>query len=157
LAFSLILGEISIRVFLGDTIGHFPRYHAEATYGDFRIRRLRPETTFWHTSVDGSWRFVVNKKGFRCDRDFPYSKPDGALRIMTLGDSHTQGYEVRQDRTYAAIGYGLKAEVINAGVSGFSTAEAAVLLEHEALKYDPDALILGFSPMIWKTTLSPIY
>jgi GDSL-like Lipase/Acylhydrolase family len=150
LAFSLILGEIFVRVFLGDTIGLFPRYHAEAAYGDFRIRRLRPATTFWHTSADGSWQFVVNKQGFRSERDFSYSKTDGVLRVIMLGDSHTQGYEARQDRTYAAIierylnERGLKIEVINTGVSGFSTAEAAVLLEYEALKYDPDVVILGF-------------
>ena len=149
LGLSLVLGELFVRVFLGDQIVLFPRYHAAATYDEFTIRRLRPETTFWHTSADGSWRFIVNKQGFRSDRDFAYDH-DGTLRIITLGDSHTQGFEVRQEHTYAAVieGYlddrGLEAEVINAGVSGFSTAEEAVLLEHAALKYDPDVVVLGF-------------
>jgi hypothetical protein len=38
----------------------------------------------------------------------------------------------------------VNAEVINAGVSGFSTAEALVLLENEAVRYEPDAVVLGF-------------
>jgi hypothetical protein len=149
LGLPLVLGEVLVRAFLGDQIVLFPRYHAAATYGEFTIRRLQPETTFWHTSTDGSWRFVVNKQGFRNDSDFAYDH-DGTLRIIALGDSHTQGFEVRQSRTYAAViekyldERGLESEVINAGVSGFGTAEEAVFLEHEALKYDPDVIVLGF-------------
>jgi GDSL-like Lipase/Acylhydrolase family len=150
MALSLMLGEVFVRAFMGDGITLFPRYHAEATYGDFTIRRLRPQTTFWHTSVDGSWRFTVNKAGFRDDRDFSYDKEGEALRIIALGDSHTQGFEVRQDHTYAAVieryldSRGLESEVINAGVSGFGTAEEAVFLEYEGFKYDPDVVVLGF-------------
>jgi hypothetical protein len=36
------------------------------------------------------------------------------------------------------------AEVINAGVSGFSTAEALVFVENEGYRYQPDAIVLGF-------------
>ena len=150
LAVSAIIGEGVIRAFLGDVVYLFPRYHAEAQYGDFTIRRLRPETTFWHTSVDGSWKFVVNQQGFRDEQDLSYDKEENVLRVITLGDSHTLGFEVRQDRTYAAVmeeylsRQGLRAEVINAGVSGFSTAEEMVLLENEAIKYDPDVVVVGF-------------
>ena len=150
LALSLALGEAFVRVFLRDEVALFPRYHEEATYGEFSIRRLKPETTFWHTSVDGSWQFTVNSQGFRDKRDFSYDRDGIALRVIALGDSHTQGFEVRQDHTYAAViekyldTRGLEAEVINAGVSGLGTAEEAVFLEHEAFKYDPDVVVLGF-------------
>jgi len=150
LVLSLILGELFVRIFLGDGITLFPRYQAAATYGEFTIRRLRPETTFWHTSVDGSWKFTVNEQGFRDDRDFAYDKRDDTLRIVVLGDSHTQGFEVRQDHTYAAVieryldSRGLESEVINTGVSGFGTAEEAVFLEYEGLRYHPDVVVLGF-------------
>jgi hypothetical protein len=150
LALSLIFAEALVRFFRGDDIVLFPRYQAAVTYGEFTIRRLRPETTFWHTSVDGSWRFVVNKQGFRDHRDFPYNRDDDILRIIVLGDSHTQGFEVRQDHTYAAVierylgSQSWQSEVINAGLSGVGTAEEAVLLEYEGLKYNPDVVVLGF-------------
>jgi hypothetical protein len=149
LGLSLVVGEVLVRAFLSDEVVLFPRYHAAATYDGFTVRRLRPDTTFWHTSADGSWRFVVNKQGFRDNRNFAYDH-DGTLRVIALGDSHTQGFEVRQEHTYSAVieSYldrrGLEAEVINAGVSGFSTAEEAIFLEHAALKYDPDVVVLGF-------------
>lgn len=69
---------------------------------------------------------------------------------MVLGDSHTQGFEVRQDYTYSAIlskylnSHGVKAEVYNMGIAGFSTAEELIFLENEGVKYDPDIVILGF-------------
>ena len=150
LGLSALLGEALVRSYFGDQIVLFPRYHEEATYGEFTIRRLKPQTTFWHTSVDGSWQFTVNSQGFRDTRDYSYDRDGTALRVIALGDSHTQGFEVRQGRTYAAViekyleVRGLEAEVINAGVSGFGTAEEAVFLEHEALKYDPDVVVLGF-------------
>ncbi len=146
----LIFGEVVVRAFFSDGIVLYPRYHAAATYGEFTIRRLRPETTFWHTSIDGSWRFTVDKQGFRDRRNFPYDKGGNSLRIIALGDSQTEGFEVRQEHTYAAViekyldGRKRGAEVINAGVSGFSTAEEAVFLEYEGLKYDPDVVVLGF-------------
>jgi hypothetical protein len=150
LAISLILGEVFVRVFLGDHVALFPRYHDEVTYGEFSIRRLKPQTTFWHTSVDGSWQFTVNSQGFRGERDFAYERDGSALRVIVLGDSHTQGFEARQDHTYAAViekylnSRGLEAEVINAGITGFSTAEEAVFLEYEGFKYNPDVVVLGF-------------
>ena len=70
--------------------------------------------------------------------------------MLVLGDSFTVGYEAAQDATYSAIleryldGRGLPAEVINAGMSGSSTAEALVLLEQEGVKYRPDVVVLGF-------------
>jgi hypothetical protein len=150
LAVSLVLWEIGVRLTFADRIVLFPRYHEETTYGEFKIRRLKPQTTFWPTSVDGSWRFTMNGQGFRDHRDYSYDRNGIALRIIGLGDSHTQGFEVRQDRTYVAViehylnSRGLDSEAINAGVSGFSTAEEAVFLEHEALKYNPDVVVLGF-------------
>jgi hypothetical protein len=70
--------------------------------------------------------------------------------VLSLGDSHTQGYEVRQEATYSAVlerylaRRGMRAEVLNAGVSGFSTAEALAFLENEGHRHAPDVVVLGF-------------
>ena len=144
------LGEIAVRVLYKDESVLFPRYHTDYQYGRYTLRGIRPNSEFWHTSVDGSWRFVTNSRGFRDAREIPYAKPAGTLRVLALGDSHTQGYEVRQEETYAAVverflaTRGIKAQAINAGVSGFSTAEALAFLEAEGHKYAPDVVVLGF-------------
>ena len=147
---ALVIGEVLLRSFFKDQIVLFPRYHTDAKYGEFTIRRIRPNSVFWHTSVDGTWKFVIDAQGFRNETDFSYDKPPGIVRVLSLGDSNTQGYEVRQEHTFSAVierylrGNGVRAEVINAGVSGFGTAEELVFLENEGLKYHPDVVVLGF-------------
>ncbi len=147
---ALALGELVVRALLKDQTVMFPRYHTDYRYGDYTLRGIRPNARFRHTSVDGSWEFVTNSKGLRDRREFAYEKPAGTLRVLALGDSHTQGYEVRQEATYAAVlerylgAHGVRAEVLNAGVSGFSTAEALAFLENEGHRYQPDVVVLGF-------------
>jgi hypothetical protein len=144
------LGEAAARLLFKDETVMFPRYHTGYQYGDYTLRGIRPNARFTHTSVDGTWEFVTNSKGLRDTREFAYEKPAGVLRVLALGDSHTQGYEVRQDGTYAAAlerwlaARGVRAEVLNAGVSGYSNAEALAFLEHEGYKYQPDVVVLGF-------------
>lgn len=144
------IGEIAVRLLLAETTVLFPRYHSDYRYGPYHLRGTRPDETFWHTSIDGRWKFVTNSKGFRDTREFGYEKPSGTYRILSIGDSHTQGYEVRQEATFSAVleryltSRGIKAEVLNAGVSGFSTAEELAFLENEGHRYQPDAIVLGF-------------
>jgi hypothetical protein len=149
---ALAAGEMAVRVLLKDQTVMFPRYHTGYQYGRYAIRGIRPNAEFRHSSIDGSWKFVTNSRGLRDRREFEYAKPAGTLRVLSLGDSHTQGYEVRQEATFSAVlerylaQRGMPAEVLNAGVSGFSTAEALVFLENEGYKYQPDVVVLGFAP-----------
>ncbi len=150
LGIAFMIGELVIRTFYKDKTALFPRYHTNAQYGQFTLRKICPNSVFWHTSPDGSWKFTTNNKGFRAEKDFDYKKPEGIIRILSLGDSHTQGYEVRQEFTFSSIiekylkARGNTTEVINAGVSGFSTAEELLFLENEGIKYEPDFVVLGF-------------
>ena len=150
LVVAFALGEVAVRALYQEASVLFPRYHTDYQYGRYTIRGIRPSAEFWHTSADGSWKFVTNSKGFRATGEYAYEKPPGTLRVLALGDSHTQGYEVRQEFTYAAVAERflahrkVKAEAINAGVSGFSTAESLVFLENEGYKYRPDVVVLGF-------------
>lgn len=142
--------ELAVRQLYRDQTVLFPRYHTDYRYGDYVLRGIRPSTEFRHTSVDGSWSFTTNSRGFRNRDEYEYAKPPGTLRILSLGDSHTQGYEVRQEATFSGVlerflrHRGIRAEVLNTGVSGFSTAEALVFLENEGHRYEPDAVALGF-------------
>lgn len=151
-ALMALVGELIVRIALkdGERSVLYPRYQTDYHYGPYTLRGIRPNSDFWHTSVDGSWEFVTNNRGFRDTRDFPYAKPAGTLRVLALGDSHTQGYEVHQDATFSAVlerylhSHGMRAEVLNAGVSGFSTAEELAFLENEGYRYQPDVVVLAF-------------
>jgi hypothetical protein len=149
-ALSCVAGEAAIRWLYADSVVLFPRYHTGARYGEYHLRRLRPHTAFVHRSVDGEWEFLTNGRGFRDTSEYGYAKRPGTLRIIALGDSHTQGFECRQERTYSEVlertleRAGVDAEVMNTGVSGFSTAEELAFLEAEGVRYQPDVVVLGF-------------
>ena len=70
--------------------------------------------------------------------------------MLVLGDSYTIGYEVHQEEAYPSIleSYlrrrGFDVEVLNAGMSGSSTAEELVFLEQEGVRYRPDVVVVGF-------------
>jgi lysophospholipase L1-like esterase len=150
LAIALAVAEFTVRLFYKDRTVLFPRYHTGYQYGPYRLRGIRPNVVFQHTSIDGSWTFITNSKGLRNTTDFPYSKAKGTLRVLSLGDSQTQGYEVRQEATFSAVlehflnGRGVHAEVLNSGVSGFGTAEELAFLENEGYRYEPDVVVLAF-------------
>jgi lysophospholipase L1-like esterase len=154
LAVALMVGllavEVVMRVMFRQKMVLFPRFHSDAQYGEFTLRRFRPNTTFRHTSADGSWEFRINAQGFRADKNFSYEKPAGCVRVLCLGDSQTAGFECRQEHTFSAVieqyfaTRGQRAEVINTGVSGFGTSEELALLENEGVKYHPDFVVLGF-------------
>src|SRR5262245_61750664 len=147
---ALLAIEFAFRLFLGHTIVLFPRNHAAAQYGEYTLRSMTPNAVFWHRSIDGQWRFKTNNKGFRDDKDYAYAKPTGTLRVLLLGDSHTAGFEVDQDKTYASVlerslaERGVRAEVLNTGISGFGTAEELAYLENEGLRYAPDVIVVAF-------------
>lgn len=149
-AIALGFAEFVVRMLYKDETSLFPRYHTDYTYGKYRIRGYRPNMEYWRSSVDGSWKFTTNSRGFHNTREIPYSKPTGTLRVLSLGDSHTQGSEVRQSQTFSSVleraltRPDRPAEVINTGVSGFGTAEQIVLLENEGVKYRPDVVVLAF-------------
>jgi lysophospholipase L1-like esterase len=150
LVVALLLAEAVVRMLYKDQTTLFPRYHTGYKYGRYTLRGIRPNATFHHTSIDGTWAFVTNSRGLRNTVDFPYPKPAGTLRVLSLGDSQTQGYEVRQEATYSEVlerylrSRHVRAEVLNAGVSGFSTAEELAYLENEGYRYEPDVVVLEF-------------
>ena len=103
IAASCLLGEFVLRSFMKDRIVLFPRYQTSATYGEFTLRRFRPNATFKHTSVDGTWQFRTNSAGLRADVDHSYERAPHVTRIVALGDSHTAGHEVDQQRVRVRV------------------------------------------------------
>ncbi|MBZ0270220.1 hypothetical protein K8I85_18865 [bacterium] len=146
LVLTAFLAEALVLLAVGE-VPKFPRRVVEAPWG---LRYNEPGAAYRHKSADVSVRFRINAEGMRAERDYPYAKPAGVTRILSLGDSFTIGYEVERGECFSSVverelrAAGIDAEVINAGVSGFSNAEECLYLERELLKYDPDLVIVSF-------------
>ena len=144
------IGELVVRMMYKSKISLFPKNTTDAQYGEYQLRRLRPNLSYWYTSIDGQWEVRTNAQGFRSDYDFSYERSPKKLRVLSLGDSHTMGAEVRQEHTFSMVAerylgkQGYPAEVFNTGVNGFSTAEQLIYLKQEGLKFQPDYVVLGF-------------
>ena len=99
---------------------------------------------FWRPATSPPY----NSMGFK-GAEFSAVKPPGAFRIMTVGDSNTDGPdaggwpdELRRLLARRA-GAGPRFEVINAGVPGYSSLQGLRRLE-ESLRFGPDLIAVSF-------------
>ena len=88
---------------------------------------------------------ITNNRGFR-GRDWHEAKPEGLIRIASLGDSCTLGgqesYSERLDRLLAeALGPG-RYEVLNGGVGSSSTHQMLQIFEQYVLPMKPDVAVV---------------
>ena len=143
---SVVLSELLVLAIFGE-LPKFPRHVVEAPWG---LRYNHPGARYTHKSADGTWSFCINGQGMRADRDDTFQKPTGVRRILNLGDSFVIGFEVDVEQTFSNIlqrkldDAGLQVEVLNAGVSGYSNAEALLYLKRELIRYQPDLVIMSF-------------
>jgi lysophospholipase L1-like esterase len=93
---------------------------------------------------------AINQMGLR-GREVEREKAPGSLRLLVLGDSYAEGLQVSWDdlvstRLEKALndGPGPKVEVVNAGVSGYGTADELLLLEKLGWSLDPDLVLVAF-------------
>lgn len=95
----------------------------------------------------------TNRDGLR-GPDRPLEKPPGTIRILLLGGSPLWGHEVLyeescaarlEDQLNASAPAGTRFEVINGAVQGYTSAQGLEMLRLLGLRYQPDALILGFN------------
>lgn len=96
---------------------------------------------------------VINSHGFR-GKEFSGIKPEGTFRIICLGDSSTFGWSVGEDETYP---YYLERilrekykdarfEVLNLGVTGYSSRQGRELFSRIAMGFEPDMVVFAFGP-----------
>jgi hypothetical protein len=145
LAAGLALGELALRA---AGVSYPPFYEWEAITG----HRLRPHAAGWYAEEGGAY-VTINSDGWR-DRERSRSKSAGSVRIAVLGDSMVEAMQVPLEQTFwsrleghlqacDAFG-GRRLEVLSFGVSGYSTAQAALTFTHRATAYSPDVVVLTF-------------
>jgi hypothetical protein len=105
--------------------------------------------------------YAFNDRGCR-GRSYAVPVPgEVARRILALGDSFTLGVGVHEEDTFSRQlenrlnasygGPGRSFEVINCGVSGYSTAQERTLFEVIGPVYQPDVVLLA---MVWNDEVS---
>lgn len=135
------------------------RFHTEDVWDHLGNPFLQPDSKIFWRPVAGYERgpIRIDRAGFR-GPEVTLAKPAGAYRIALLGNSVTFGYLLPEDETYAgqlaemlnapaetgARAGGRHAEVIDAGVPGYTSWQGRVLLSEKLLAYHPDALIVMF-------------
>lgn len=142
-AVTCLAGEIVVRVVR-------PRpLEAAYVWPDGTLRH-RPSFSHVYTRPGFSNRIRYNALGLRGPEVGP--RVPGIPRVLFLGDSFVEAKQVGEDGVLTALlsararAEGHPVEVINAGVSGYGTAEEILLWDHLGASLQPDLVVLGFYP-----------
>lgn len=106
----------------------------------------RPDTDVFQGFDDAQKVAVrINASGFRED-DVPLERTPGRTRILVLGDSVAYGFGARlEDRFSEVLERSLPGtELVNLGVSGYSTDQELLLYREVGATYRPDVVMLLF-------------
>jgi lysophospholipase L1-like esterase len=152
----LVLGSVALSLILGETALRLGGYDEKGKVHLNSFTEYDP-TLGWRTRRNPSTEFVTSEykttlqygpTGLRGPvQGTPgYAKSANVSRIVVLGDSFVDGFTVPlQDRvTEVMTGLLPNYEVINLGVSGYSTDQELLMLEQEGWKYQPDLVVLFF-------------
>jgi hypothetical protein len=145
--FALIISEVGLRI-----VGF--SYFNPYTYDPKLGSTLRPNAEGWWTK-EGTTYVKINSQGFR-DYEHALQKPNDTIRIAVLGDSFSEALQVSIQNTFwsvmqrqlqsALAPRHKQVEVLNFGVSRFSTARELIMLRERVWQYEPDAVVLQFTP-----------
>jgi lysophospholipase L1-like esterase len=152
-AFALV-----VLLFLMDAAAGFATSRMKRTFDDLRLFANNPlaytklfvsdPLLFWrlrplaHIENEG---LAINALGLR-GAATTVDKPAGAFRAICLGDSVTFGFKVRGEQSYPArlaalLGH---AEVLNAGVPGYSSLQGVRCFRRDLMRLKPDLVIVSF-------------
>ena len=150
----LILIEIALRLF-GYPVYGFQKwvFISDDSFG----YKLAPNYSGVQSVYGRSYFLESNSQGLRDNREYSYEKPPGTKRIILLGDSITFGNGVDLNDSYAEMlrnkfsQSNQKVEVINLGIPGYGINNEYVRFIDEGIKYDPDIVIIQYTPNDWRT------
>lgn len=150
-AISLLLAELVLRAISPKATNSFNHHQLYCEYDSLLGWRKIPNSQGHHLTPEYEVRERINSQGIR-GPEYPLRKDSGEYRIAVLGDSFAEGYTVGFDSLFSEI---LKKklqmaqperriEVINFGTGGYSTDQALLCFERDAVQYQPDATVLLF-------------
>jgi hypothetical protein len=140
---ALLTLEIIMRI---AGIGNAPLYAPDPLLGVTLI----PNAAYKYNQ-EGYSEGKINSNGLR-DHEIPHAKKEGETRILVLGDSFMEAFQVNIDSSFTKLLQkfanealpGSNVTVINGGRSGMGTAEEYLWYKKEGVKYNPDIVLLAF-------------
>ena len=143
--FALLLSEIALRLMGFDPLYVSPERDRFWKYDSLLGWAHEPgqegifETPQFRTVVR------INENGLR-DGQHSYERQNDTERVLVLGDSFAWGYGVEESERFSQLlEKSLDVEVINAGISGYSTDQELLWYRTEGIKYETDLVILVLS------------
>lgn len=141
--------EVGVRLFITVKIEPHPKnlYVADPDIG----YRNNPGFKWVFNSELGTGEVVINSQSLRDYKEYG-TKDSLTYRILLLGDSQTFAGSIPFDSTYGKVLErmlnkfypDLQFQVLNAGASGYSSANEAAFLEKFGPLLEPDLVIIGF-------------
>jgi hypothetical protein len=128
-----------------------------AGYGHLEVYEPDPKL-YWKLKPNQDCYTKINRKPVHINShgtrgpDFQTEKPEGVIRILSLGDSRTFGWGLLDEETYSRLleksvqkymGTRQRIEVINAGVNAWSYPQIMDYFRENVLKYKPDFVLQG--------------
>ena len=158
---SLFVGEVFFRFYdIGWSALSYEKTRGVVRLGNAGVIRAgsHPGVRFeLKPNLDQSFklaRLQTNSQGLH-DREYSLQKAPGTFRVVVLGDSQTMASGVSRDENYHALiesrldpqdlGYE-RIEFINLAVGASTPGDYRDVLEHKALAYSPDLVLVGFTP-----------
>jgi hypothetical protein len=140
--FALFLSEVGLRLAGRGPLYVSPERDQFWQYDPLLGWAHRPRQVGTFATKEFRTSIRINANGLR-DRDHTYERISDLKRILVLGDSFAWGYGVEeQERFSQLLETSMDVEVINAGVSGYSTDQELLWFRSEGAKYDFDLVIL---------------
>lgn len=117
----------------------------------FGFANIPNKSGYWQRETETPVLVEINSKGLR-DKERPYEKPPGTVRVMMLGDSMVAAFntpfaEIASSRLEVMLRDSLgvdRIDVINAATQSWGTAQELLFWREEGHRYDPDVVVLHF-------------
>lgn len=155
----LLLAEVSLRV-LGWNSTYMERsgswvkqlvtpISGSRPLGQFHIYHLNTSSLFG--TGEFQYTYNINSLGVRENKDSFLQSPDNTYRILTLGDSFTEGVGADYPDSWPRVlekklnNTGIQTEVFNAGVSGSDIWYLFHHLKNELFELKPDLVIVALN------------
>lgn len=128
----------------------FERLHRAALVPGLEYE-MRPDFEL-KTPWSGEIVIHTNRFGMRGPQ-IELAKTSGTIRLAVVGDSYAFGHGVADEEVYArrleellraAEKDGRSFEVLNFGVTGYSTVQEALLVRQRVLSFEPDLILIGY-------------
>ena len=109
-----------------------------------RLWAYRPSSTF---TPEGGPPWHINSLGLR-DEELVRPKPEGVVRVVSLGESTTAGAYVSEEQTYTEVAgarlraAGWNVDAVNAGVEASTSWQSSILLAELGPVLQPDVVLV---------------